>query len=201
MNQKLKSEETQKRIIEGAFDLFYEKGYHNTSIPEIMAETKLTKGAFYHHFTGKNDIGKQVINQIVTKRIYDGMIRPLEEAQGTNVLQTLKDVFTVRIMNFTEEEKKLGCPANNLINELGCSEQAFRAIFRKLIDSWIKVIVNLLEQGKKNGEVRADVNPSAAAVHLVTSFEGVRGIRKVYDDDTILEEYTQGVSAFIAQLK
>jgi AcrR family transcriptional regulator len=201
MEQKLKSEDTQNLIIEKAFGLFYKNGYHKTSIPGIMAEAKLTKGAFYHHFNGKKGIGKEVIIRIVKKRIHDKMILPLIEAPNTNVIQTLKNVFTERIVNFTEEEKEMGCPANNLINEVGYSEDTFRIIFRKLINSWREAIVNLLEKGKQNGEINNNVNSSAIAIHLITSFEGVRGIRKVYDNDTVLVEYLSGLSAFIDQLK
>ena len=75
MDQKVKSENTRKLIIDTSFDIFYEKGYHNTSIPDIMKKTKLTKGAFYHHFNNKIDIGIKVIENILSKRIQEGFIK------------------------------------------------------------------------------------------------------------------------------
>ena len=53
MQQDLKSKATQDLIINKSFDLFYSQGYNNTSIPDIMKETSLSKGAFYHHFKNK----------------------------------------------------------------------------------------------------------------------------------------------------
>ncbi len=69
MNQKFKSEITQQLIIEESLKLFYENGFSKTSIPEIMSRTGLSKGAFYHHFKSKHELGEKVIKDIVKKNI------------------------------------------------------------------------------------------------------------------------------------
>ena len=66
------TKETQDLIINTSFELFYEKGYNATSIPDIMKETSLSKGAFYHHFKNKHEIGTKVIEVIIRKRIKEG---------------------------------------------------------------------------------------------------------------------------------
>ena len=94
MDQKLKSQETKKLIIETSFDMFYSNGYNNTSIPDIMKKTNLTKGAFYHHFKNKLEIGKKVIEDILSLRIYNGFIKPLKENKSKSVSDLLVYVFT-----------------------------------------------------------------------------------------------------------
>ena len=50
-------EETMNRILDVALALFFEKGYDNTSIQDIIDGLGgLTKGAVYHHFKSKEDI-------------------------------------------------------------------------------------------------------------------------------------------------
>ena len=49
-------EETIKLILDAATRLFTEKGFEKTSLQDIMNQTKLSKGAIYHHFTSKEDI-------------------------------------------------------------------------------------------------------------------------------------------------
>ena len=44
------------RIIEVAWKLFYEKGYDNTTVDEIIKECGISKGGFYHHFPAKDDL-------------------------------------------------------------------------------------------------------------------------------------------------
>lgn len=51
-------ESTKERIIDVAWDLFYKKGYKNTTIDEIITECGISKGGFYHHFRAKDDLLK-----------------------------------------------------------------------------------------------------------------------------------------------
>ena len=135
MKQEIKSKETQDLIINTSFELFYEKGYNATSIPDIMKETSLSKGAFYHHFKNKHEIGKKVIEVIIRKRIKEGFITPLSNVEY-NIPKLLLEVFTNRIKNYSEREKALGCPANNLVGEIGYTEQDFRVILKSIFEEW-----------------------------------------------------------------
>lgn len=200
MDQKIKSQETKKLIVETSFDMFYSNGYNNTSIPDIMKKTNLTKGAFYHHFKNKLEIGKKVIEDILSLRIYNGFIKPLKENKSKSVSDLLVYVFTERIVNFSEKEKALGCPANNMINEIGCSVSDFREPLRKLMDGWKDALIDVIEIGKKNNEIKKEVDSNAAATFLICSFEGARGIRKIYNDDALFNNYLLAVKEYIKSI-
>ncbi len=45
---------TKGKIIVAAWKLFYEQGYENTTIEEIIEESGTSKGSFYHYFAGKD---------------------------------------------------------------------------------------------------------------------------------------------------
>ena len=199
MKQELKSKETQDLIINKSFELFYEKGYNATSIPDIMKETSLSKGAFYHHFKNKHEIGVKVIQVIIRKRIKEGFIAPLKNIEG-NIPKLLLEVFTNRIKNYSEREKALGCPANNLVGEIGYTEQDFRVILKSLFEEWREQLIKVIDIGKKRGEIKKDVNSSSVAISLICAFEGVRSIRKVYDDDIIFNEFLESMGNFIKNL-
>ncbi len=201
MNQKLKSQETQSIILESAFNLFYEKGYRATSIEAIVKHSGLSKGAFYHHFKNKKDVGEQTINFTLRKKIYDAVINPLKFHGSKPIVNLLIDLFTNRITNFSVIENKLGCPLNNLINELGCSEETFRLSLRKIIEEWKTTLIDLLEYGKKNGEIRNDVDTQTTAIYIISSFEGARGIGKLYNNNEILMQYLSGFVTYVEQLK
>ena len=199
MKQEVKSRETQELIINKSFDLFYEKGYNATSIPDIMKKTSLSKGAFYHHFKNKHEIGKKVIEVIIRKRIKEGFIVPLSDINN-NFPELLLDVFTNRIKNYSEREKALGCPANNLIGEIGYSEEDFRIILKTLIEEWREALIKTIDIGKDRGEINSKVNSSSTAISLICAFEGVRSVRKVYDDDIIFNEFMESMGSFIKNL-
>ena len=199
MKQEIKSKETQDLIINTSFELFYERGYNATSIPDIMKETSLSKGAFYHHFKNKHEIGKKVIEVIIRKRIKEGFITPLSNVED-NIPKLLLEVFTNRIKNYSEREKALGCPANNLVGEIGYTEQDFRVILKSLFEEWREQLMKVIEIGKNNGEIKKEVNSSSVAISLICAFEGVRSIRKVYNDDIIFNEFLESMGNFIKNL-
>jgi AcrR family transcriptional regulator len=49
-------EETKKQILKAARKLFGKKGYNETSLEDIYSSLKLTRGAFYHHFSSKKEV-------------------------------------------------------------------------------------------------------------------------------------------------
>lgn len=57
-------EETIKLILNTSEKLFLEKGYDKTSLQDIINETKLSKGAIYHHFSSKEDIFVKIFGRM-----------------------------------------------------------------------------------------------------------------------------------------
>lgn len=47
------TESTRDAVLDAAADLFVERGYPRTSLDEVAAAARVTKGAIYHHFTNK----------------------------------------------------------------------------------------------------------------------------------------------------
>jgi AcrR family transcriptional regulator len=50
------SQETRERILEAAVNVFASKGYHDTKVDDIVAESNTSKGSFYFYFPSKQDI-------------------------------------------------------------------------------------------------------------------------------------------------
>ena len=45
---------TKARIVAAAWRLFYEQGYEDTTVEDIVFESETSKGSFYHYFEGKD---------------------------------------------------------------------------------------------------------------------------------------------------
>ncbi len=59
--------ETRAALVEIGGELFGKDGFADTSIEEIVAKAGVTKGAFYHHFSGKEDLFREVYEQVERK--------------------------------------------------------------------------------------------------------------------------------------
>ncbi|MDP9603048.1 transcriptional regulator, TetR family [Variovorax sp. YR750] len=56
-----RTETTRLALLDAARALFVDKGYGDTSTPEIAVAAGITRGALYHHFTDKRDLFRQVL--------------------------------------------------------------------------------------------------------------------------------------------
>src|SRR5258707_14704981 len=56
-----RGEETRRRIISAACELFHKQGYVATSPDEIIEASRTGKGQFYHYFKSKEDLIHQVL--------------------------------------------------------------------------------------------------------------------------------------------
>lgn len=61
---KAETEETIRKLIEVARTHFTEHGYANTALETIVQEVKLTRGAVYHHFRGKKELFRAVLDDV-----------------------------------------------------------------------------------------------------------------------------------------
>ena len=52
--KKKNSKNTKGKIVSAAWQLFYEQGYDNTTVEEIVEASKTSRGSFYHYFEGKD---------------------------------------------------------------------------------------------------------------------------------------------------
>ncbi len=50
----MKRADTKEKIVTAAWRLFYEQGYENTTVEDIIAASATSKGSFYHYFEGKD---------------------------------------------------------------------------------------------------------------------------------------------------
>lgn len=190
---------TKQIIVDTAFKLFHENGFKSTSIDTIMKATTLSKGAFYHHYESKKELALEVISLKLQKRVYEIMILPLLESG--NSLDILHFTFVQRLSAFSDYDKKHGCIMNNFINEIGDYESAYQNALKNIIEQWKLALILLIERGKKDKQITQDISSEAVAIYLISAFEGIRGIRKLYNDDQIIQQYCIGISSYLNHLK
>jgi AcrR family transcriptional regulator len=69
------SASTKKALVDVALELFTENGYTNTSLDAIVAGARVTKGALYHHYSGK-----QALFEAAFERVEDAGAKAIQKA-------------------------------------------------------------------------------------------------------------------------
>ena len=84
-------EETVRLILDVATRLFAEKGYDRTSLQDIINETKLSKGAIYHHFASKEDILEAIFDRIGEENT--AVLAKVRDDKEVNGLEKLRKII------------------------------------------------------------------------------------------------------------
>jgi len=83
-----KGEQTQARILDAAYSLFMEQGYHGTSMRQIAERAGLTLGGVYNHFAGKEEIWKAVLFE---RHPYHTVLPALRATEGDSAEAFLRN--------------------------------------------------------------------------------------------------------------
>jgi AcrR family transcriptional regulator len=167
---------TRETILDAAFQEVHRHGFQAASLSNILAKTGLTKGALYHHFPTKDDLGLAVIDEVVREGLDAMLFAPLRESDTP--FDTLLDIIRYKAQRTDLENVSLGCPLNNLMQEMSPLNATFKKRLNAVLATWQAAVADALTRAQKQGTVRRDVDCRAAALFIVSSWEGCVGVAK-----------------------
>jgi AcrR family transcriptional regulator len=194
------SEATRRRILQTAFVEFYRHTFQAGSLNRIAEEAGLTKGALFHHFASKQELGYAVVDEVIWPLLKAGWIDPLEHS-----VDPTKDIKRM-MLRMAEEGPPWGsfvqgCPLNNLAQEMSPLDEGFRRRLEKIYVAWRLAVQTALARGVKAGTVRRSVAPAKAAAFLVAALTGVIGAVKNAQDEGLLREAGAGLLDYLDGLR
>ncbi len=161
----------QRMEIKG-LELFYAKGYHSTSVDDILKELSLSKGAFYYHYDSKEDFFIQIIQNLLVRKIYSMLIEPIEGHE--NPLELITNCFEEALETAVHNEMDYGFLLSNFLNEFNGRNPKIMEPLNDILKVWEVNLVSAIQRGKFNGHIDRHVDSEGAAVYLMSSFIGIR---------------------------
>jgi TetR/AcrR family transcriptional regulator, transcriptional repressor for nem operon len=193
-------EATRQKILNAAFLEFYRHGFQGGSLNHIVKEAGTTKGALFHHFAGKQDLGYAVVDEIIGPILKQRWLDPLTDS--ADPIADLKRAFR----QFVQEDIKSGhfvqgCPLNNLAQEMSPLDEGFRTRIDRLYNTWRKCYADAFARGITSNSVRKDVSPHDVAALVVASQMGIWGTGKSSRNPELMTQAGEAVCAYLDSLK
>ena len=170
------TDHTREKLLKAAFNEIYRHGYQAASIANILQNTGLTKGALYHYFPTKRELGLAVVDELIRDYLEQSIFEPLRSS--SEPVAALLRMIDRLGQKLDPEFVKLGCPLNNLMQEMSPLDPAFKTHLNAVLATWGRVVEEALLAGQRTGTIRADVDCRAAALFIVSAWEGCIGIAK-----------------------
>jgi AcrR family transcriptional regulator len=162
-------EETRTQLLNAAFEEIHQFGFQSASLSRILKRTGVTKGALYHYFPSKTDLGYAVLDEMIREQMMDFWIRPLQQG---NPLDVIIQIIEESGELMTMEDIRLGCPLANLSQEMSPVDEGFRERVEAQYSDWRSALSAALKRGQQAGQVITEIDAEATAVMLVASLEG-----------------------------
>jgi TetR/AcrR family transcriptional regulator, transcriptional repressor for nem operon len=141
-----------------------------------LARAGVTKGAFFHHFPSKTAFGYAVVDEVLAAMITAQWADPLREA--ADPLETIAAEYQRGIGLLGQQQPILGCPLNNLAQEMNPLDAGFRTRIQAVFAAWHAAFRQALQGGQQRGTLRAGLDASDTAHALVAQIEGTLSLAR-----------------------
>lgn len=144
------SKNTKSKIVSAAWRLFYEYGYEDTTVDEIIRESGTSKGSFYHYFKTKEELM--------------GTLAYLFDEKYTEIWPEVLKIDNAFEKLIFMNERLFGMIEDSISIDLVArlySSQLVTKGEKQFIDYsrvYYKLLRNVVSDGQKSGEIRSDLS-------------------------------------------
>ena len=174
MARQARAEMTRGKIIDAAVDLFEAVGYGDTDLTAIIKRAGVTKGAFYYHFEGKDQVADAIIDEGKV-RLQQAFVNA--DRFSSSALQCLV-VATFEVARLMRTDRLVGI-GNLLAQSLS---QIGDAGTRAYID-FTAVFIDHAKSAAAQGDLRTDVVPEEAGEAIWVAVLGCHLLSDAIGDD------------------
>jgi AcrR family transcriptional regulator len=191
---------TRRKLLDAALAEFSANGFQGGSLSHIVETAGATKGALFHHFASKHDLGYAVLDERIGPLLVKRWLAPLGAA--SDPLGEMQR----GLRRYVEEDISSGnwlqgCPLNNLAQEMSPLDAGFYTRIDRLYTLWRKDYRCALERGISAGTVERRLDAGNAAAIIVAAHMGIWGSGKSSRSAQVMHQAADGLWAYLERLR
>ncbi|GMN07838.1 hypothetical protein MTsPCn5_32270 [Croceitalea sp. MTPC5] len=152
--------------------LFYENGYYNTSLNDILRDLSITKAVFEHYFQTKEDFFISITQNLIFQDILNLLIPPVNYKR--NPFPILMDLFDNELEKVLNSSNNYGFMLANFINEFNNRNKKISKYLLDILQVWEINLISILKKGQLDGYLDQHIDCESVANHIISSYFGVR---------------------------
>jgi AcrR family transcriptional regulator len=174
-----------RRVLDVAEGSFQARGYHASSLGDLMAAAGVTGGALHHHFPTKKALALAVIDERVAAAVEATWIAPVRAAASAR--EGVRAVFEAVAAELEQQGFVRGCPLNNLAHELSLADPDFRTALARIFSAWRQAIADKVRADQQAGGEQG-IDPQRFAALAVATYSGAMSMAKTAQDAGVLRD-------------
>ncbi len=198
----VRATDTRERIMDIAEQAMLDKGFHATSIEEIIAALGITKSGFFYHFADKTALARALMERYLVKeeQFFDDIFDRARELSDDPL-----QAFLIGLKLFAEAMYDLptahpGCLIATYCYQARLFDNTIRDMMRTGVLSWRERFVSLLEEVERVYPPRDKVDRDALADMINTVVEGGIVMSKALDNPKSLGDQVMLFRSYVKLL-
>jgi len=155
------------KALQTAIDVFWEKGYFDATVDEVVRRSGVAKYGIYGTFGTKDELFRKALEQYATDRKQGMQSILLKEGAG---LPELKKFYRDAVIMMTREDHRFGCLLCNTAMEVGPDKEEFQSIVREFFADLAGAIRRCLKRAVFEGQLDPSRDTAQVANYLATEF-------------------------------
>lgn len=190
------ADQTRQKILEVSADEIHKHGFTATSLSAIIKRCEISKGAVYHHFANKMELGYAVFEEVFTP-MFLATWRPAVEVEDP--IEGLCRFFTLMSKESSCDEIVCGCPLNNLCQEMSAIDEGFRLRILNMQQQLNQLISINLQ--RISSQLRPEIDVTQVAYFIVASFHGSSSLSKSSQNKDLFDKVINELCLYIRSLR
>jgi AcrR family transcriptional regulator len=166
---------TRAFLLQIAAEVFAERGYAEATMAELIAKSGLTKGAFYFHFSSKEQLALSVIEE--KQRQWVASVLAAISAESRPIDQ-LRAVALALVRMHRDDPSAFS--VSRLTRDLA-RVPAVCDVVREHTRSWVGMVAGLVRQAQADGDLPSTIDANDLAALLVAATDGLKDLGGLID--------------------
>ena len=198
-SKKYTVQETRERIVDALFQDLRRNGFQGLRADKVIVDLGITKGALYHYFPSKKDIGATIIDEVLHP-MYTDFYEQLNQSEG-DPITAMQEHLRWLAGRCDDNEAALGCPLNNMVQEMSPLDETFRLKLHKIIVKMQRAVTEALRRGQANGTLKQTFDCDTVAWFFLSGLEGSYSMAKVSKSGAVFKRCAQQLIHFLDTLR
>ncbi len=185
----------EEEVLKKAMELFWEKGFHATSMQDLVSHLGINRASLYDTYGGKEELFDKAFSHY--RKSSGGWLAELFQKESS-VKEGFRKLFQTAIEEAVEDTCRKGCFVVNTTTEMVPGNEKIQEILTEHKKQMENLFIGHVQNGKNSGEITSSKSAEEIGLMLYTLYNGIRVVSKV---DTNPEKLQKVVDSGLSLLE
>ncbi|PIB36953.1 hypothetical protein BFP72_16855 [Reichenbachiella sp. 5M10] len=172
------------QVLDVATKLFWKKGYHATSMQDLVDATGLNRSSLYNSFGDKHQLFEESLRHY---QQWQSQTAALSFEKDLSPIQSIHHFFYSMVANIKQDAEQRGCFLSNCTTELANTDRSIQKMLKANKDGLLEVFAQKIRAAQQMDQIDPSKDVGLLALYLYASLQGLQVTAVLLSDSNDLD--------------